>query len=85
MPLTIADDSRLRGHLFGLYLQDEWKPTQALTVNAGARYDRVDTVVAESQRSPRLGVVYELDPDKRVHEGYARYFTPQPSEKIDTK
>jgi len=84
VPLTIADDSRLRGHLFGLYLQDEWKPTQALTVNAGARYDRVDTVVAESQLSPRLGAVYELDANTRVHAGYARYFTPPPSEKIDT-
>ncbi|HZT55525.1 MAG TPA: TonB-dependent receptor [Burkholderiaceae bacterium] len=84
VPLTIQDDSRLKGHLFGAYLQDEWQPTKALTVNYGLRYDKVDTVVAESQWSPRLGLVYELGRDTRVHAGYARYFTPPPTEKIDT-
>jgi outer membrane receptor protein involved in Fe transport len=83
-PLTIQDDSRLTGHLFGVYLQDEWQPTKALTVNYGVRYDKVDTVVAESQWSPRVGVVYQLGDDTRVHAGYARYFTPPPTEKIDT-
>jgi outer membrane receptor protein involved in Fe transport len=83
-PLTIQDDSRLTGHLFGVYLQDEWQPTKALTVNYGVRYDKVDTVVAESQWSPRVGVVYQLGEDTRVHAGYARYFTPPPTEKIDT-
>jgi len=84
LPLTIRDDSRLTGHLFGAYLQDEWQPTKALTVNYGVRYDKVDTVVAESQWSPRIGVVYQLGQDTRVHAGYARYFTPPPTEKIDT-
>jgi len=84
IPLTIQDDSQLKGHLFGAYLQDEWQPTKALTVNYGVRYDKVDTVVAESQWSPRIGVVYQLGADTRVHAGYARYFTPPPTEKIDT-
>lgn len=84
VPLTIQDDSRLKGHLFGAYLQDEWQPTQALTINYGLRYDKVDTVVAESQWSPRVGLVYDLSRDTRVHAGYARYFTPPPTEKIDT-
>ncbi|MES3012183.1 MAG: TonB-dependent receptor [Pseudomonadota bacterium] len=84
VPLTIQDDSRLKGHLFGAYLQDEWQPTKALTVNYGIRYDKVDTIVSESQWSPRVGAVYQLGPDTRVHAGYARYFTPPPTEKIDT-
>jgi outer membrane receptor protein involved in Fe transport len=84
VPLTIQDDSRLKGHLFGAYLQDEWQPTKALTINYGLRYDKVDTVVAESQWSPRVGLVYDLSRDTRVHAGYARYFTPPPTEKIDT-
>jgi len=83
-PLTIQDDSRIGGHLVGVYLQDEWQPTKALTVNYGLRYDRVNTVVSESQLSPRLGLVYQLGEDTRVHAGYARYFTPPPTEKIDT-
>ncbi len=84
VPLTITDDSRIGGHLVGVYLQDEWQPTKALTVNYGLRYDRVSTVVVESQLSPRLGAVYEIDKDTRIHAGYARYFTPPPTEKIDT-
>ncbi|HWI12094.1 MAG TPA: TonB-dependent receptor [Burkholderiaceae bacterium] len=84
VPLTIDDDSRLGGHLVGAYLQDEWQPTKALTVNYGLRYDKVDTVTKESQWSPRLGAVYQLGADTRVHAGYARYFTPPPTEKIDT-
>ena len=84
VPLSIVDDSRLSGHLFGIYLQDEWMPTPKLTVNYGARYDHVNTVVDEQQWSPRLGLTYDLSKDTRVHAGYARYFTPPPTEKIDT-
>lgn len=84
LSLTIQDDSQLKGHLFGAYLQDEWQPTKALTINYGVRFDKVDTVVSESQWSPRVGAVYQLGPDTRVHAGYARYFTPPPTEKIDT-
>ena len=84
VPLTIQDDSRIGGHLVGIYLQDEWQPAKALTVNYGLRYDRVATVVSESQLSPRLGLVYQLGDDTRAHAGYARYFTPPPTEKIDT-
>ncbi|MDB4906921.1 MAG: TonB-dependent receptor [Gemmatimonadetes bacterium] len=84
VPVTIVDNTRLAGRLFGVYLQDEWKVTPALTVNYGARYDRVSSVVNEQQLSPRLGLVYDLGPRTRVHAGYARYFTPPPTEKIDT-
>jgi len=84
VPLTIQDNSRISGPLIGVYVQDEWQPTKALTVNYGLRYDHVNTVVSESQLSPRLGLVYQLGQDTRVHAGYARYFTPPPTEKIDT-
>jgi len=83
-PFTIIDNSKISGHLYGVYLQDEWKPSDKLTLNYGGRYDRVNTVVNESQFSPRLGVVYDLTSRTRIHAGYARYFTPPPTEKIDT-
>ena len=83
-PIKIADDTRIRGNLWGIYLQDEWQPVKSLTINYGARYDRADTVVEESQLSPRLGVVWDAGSSLRLHAGFARYFTPPPTEKIDT-
>ena len=83
-PVFIQDDTRLSGSLWGVYVQDEWQATKALTVNYGLRYDKVTTVADESQLSPRLGLVYQLGNDTRLHAGYARYFTPPPTEKIDT-
>jgi outer membrane receptor protein involved in Fe transport len=84
VPTTIQDNSRIEGNLFGIYVQDEWRVTPGFTVNYGLRGDRVDTVVKESQVSPRLGLVYDLSGSTRIHAGYARYFTPPPTEKIDT-
>jgi outer membrane receptor protein involved in Fe transport len=84
VPINIVDTGHIKGTLWGAYLQDEWKLSKALTFNYGARFDRVDTVVQEHQLSPRLGLVYELTPELSLHAGYARYFTPPPTEKIDT-
>ncbi len=84
VPISIEDNSRIVGTLYGVYLQDEWAVSDRLTVNYGGRFDRVDTVVNERQFSPRFGLVYDLSKDTRVHAGYARYFTPPPTEKIDT-
>ena len=83
-PFTITDNTHLTGQTYGLYLQDEWRVTKALTINYGARFDHVDTVVNEKQFSPRLGLVYDVSRDTRIHAGYARYFTPPSTEKIDT-
>ncbi len=45
----------------GLYVQDEWKPLQALTVVAGVRYD-LDTFINPTI-SPRVSVLYTPVPD----------------------
>ena len=66
MPIAIQDNTRIDGHLCGVYLQDEWRATKALTVNYGLRYDQVNTVVDESQVSPRVGLVYDVSRDLRA-------------------
>ena len=66
----------------GLYLQDEWKLSDKLTLNYGARFDVLDAYVSGSQLSPRVALVYQLSPSTTLHAGYARYFTPPTNELI---
>ena len=82
-PISIQDNTAIKGYTYGLYLQDEWKASSNLTVNVGARFDSVNTVTNEQQLSPRIGLLYDWSSQTRLHAGYARYFTPPPTEKID--
>jgi outer membrane receptor protein involved in Fe transport len=83
VPITIVDDAaHITAKTYGLYVQDEYKPTSKLTINYGLRGDRVDAYVKEGQLSPRLGMVYQATPSTTLHAGYARYFTPPPAELI---
>ena len=82
VPFEIVDNSAGQSRLLGLYVQDAWKPVGPLTVNYGIRFDRVDSFVRESQWSPRFGIVWQVSPATTLHAGYARYFTPPPSELV---
>ncbi len=75
-PFTIVEDSGNDGSFAGVYLQDEWRLTESLTLNYGGRYDRFDAFVHQDQFSPRANFVWQIDKDTVAHIGYARYFTP---------
>jgi outer membrane receptor protein involved in Fe transport len=81
-PFDLADDQHKLGWLYGAYLQDEWKLAERLTLNYGARADAYQGYLKESQVSPRLNLVYQLNDLTSLHAGYARYFTPPPLELI---
>jgi outer membrane receptor protein involved in Fe transport len=81
---SITDNHQFGGNTLGLYVQDEYKLTSQLVVNYGLRYDNVNTITQEHQFSPRIGLVYDSTETTRWHLGYARYFTPPPTEKIDS-
>lgn len=83
-PFSIADGSRKNVSQTGLYLQDEWKLSDKVILNYGARADWVNAFVSASQVSPRVGVVYQMTPRTTWHAGYAKYFTPPASELIAT-
>ena len=78
--LPLSEDKT--GTIYGFYLQDEWKVCKPLTINFGARYDRVDEYDHEGQLSPRVNAVYTLTEDTVFHAGYSRYFTPPPLEAV---
>lgn len=82
---TIVDNNSKNGNtLMGVYLQDEWKATHKLTVNYGGRFDQVNAYVDEHQLSPRLGMVYKATDQTTWHTGFARYFTPPPTELVSS-
>ncbi|HEX3895044.1 MAG TPA: TonB-dependent receptor [Rudaea sp.] len=83
VPITIVDDARhIHAKTYGIYVQDEWNLTDRLTLNYGVRGDKVDAYVSEGQISPRIGLVYQATDSTTLHAGYARYFTPPPTELI---
>jgi outer membrane receptor protein involved in Fe transport len=77
-PFAIPDSVSKLGWLYGVYLQDEWRITPWLTLNAGLRFDQMEEFVTANQLSPRASVVFTPLPGTAFHAGYARYFTPPP-------
>lgn len=78
VPITIAVAEQLVGRNYSVYLQDEWRLSETLTFNYGARFDQSQGLVSEHQFSPRAGLVWKPDTATTLHIGYARYFTPPP-------
>ena len=57
-----ATDAFSRENRLGLYLQDEWRATQSLTLVAGLRYD-LDTFINPTV-SPRVALIYQASPEQ---------------------
>jgi iron complex outermembrane receptor protein len=66
---TFSQENRL-----GIYLQDEWKITQSLTVVGGARYD-LDTFI-HATISPRLSFIYTPVPGHTFRAGISVAYRP---------
>ncbi len=76
-PFTITAHGGNSGLTSGLYLQDEWRLADHLTLNYGARYDLFDASFDnEWQISPRANLVWQINGATAAHIGYARYFMP---------
>ena len=75
-PFTVFDSSSKTGWLIGTYLQDEWRITNQLTLNAGLRFDQMYQYVNANQLSPRISLTWKPYDGTTFHAGYARNFTP---------
>ncbi len=82
VPLTIIDNGSTTARTYSGYLQDEWKPFDALVINYGLRFDRFEGFRSEQQLSPRLNFVLTPTEGTTLHGGYSRYFTPPPFELV---
>ena len=75
-PFSIFDSGARTGWLLGTYLQDEWKITNDLTLNAGLRFDEMVQYVDANHFSPRVSLTWKPSEGTTFHAGYARNFTP---------
>src|SRR5579871_4012513 len=75
-PFSIFDSSAKTGTIFGTYVQDEWKVTNQLTLNAGLRFDQMWQYVDANQFSPRVSLTWKPFDGTTFHAGYSRNFTP---------
>jgi TonB dependent receptor/Carboxypeptidase regulatory-like domain len=85
LPVSIVDNLNRLTFVGGIYAQDEWRISDKLVVNSGLRWDIMDAFVSDNDVQPRVGAVYSLTPDTKIHAGYAHYFTPPPLELISHK
>jgi outer membrane receptor protein involved in Fe transport len=81
-PFTIVDNSTKTAETYSVYLQDEWKLAENLTLNYGVRFDQFDGFINQNQVSPRVNLVWLPEASTTIHLGYAKYFTPPPFELI---
>ena len=85
IPFSIVDDNNQIAWLLGFYAQDEWHPTQKLTINFGLRWDWMSAFVTQNQWSPRFAIEYALTHSTILHAGYARYFKVPPFDQVALK
>ncbi|MEA2680473.1 MAG: hypothetical protein QOK03_2195, partial [Candidatus Binataceae bacterium] len=84
-PISITDNIALQTWIYSAYVQDEWKPFEKLTLNYGVRFDLYDGLVRADQASPRVAIVYTPFKGTTLHAGYARQFTPPPTELVSAE
>jgi outer membrane receptor protein involved in Fe transport len=75
-PVTVNDYTPKTGWTAGVYVQDEWRIRDDLTLNTGLRFDQMNQFVSANQLSPRISLTYVPFADTTVHAGVSRYFTP---------
>jgi opacity protein-like surface antigen len=76
IPFSVTDTNSLLGWLAGVYVADEWKLTDRLTLNTGMRFDQMWQYVNANQLSPRISLTYTPYASTTFHAGFARNFSP---------
>ena len=78
-PLNLVQTQNLNGHLEAIFAEDQFKPTDWLTLTGGVRYTRFHGVRNESATSPRVGASVRIPRLNWVLHGfYGRYYQAPP-------
>ena len=73
-PISLTANLNKINLVYGVYLQDQWRITDRLSVNFGSRWDRVTGFTTDSQFSPTINFAYKPRLDTVIHAGFARNF-----------
>ncbi|MCA1589768.1 MAG: TonB-dependent receptor, partial [Acidobacteria bacterium] len=68
------DEIHLQNNYNALYVQDDWKLLNNLTVNLGLRYDHDSEFEAKKNFSPRLGVAWAVTPKTVVRAHFGKFY-----------
>jgi outer membrane receptor protein involved in Fe transport len=61
-------------HYTGLFVQDDWRLTNKITLNAGLRWDYDSTFPNKKDFSPRIGVAWALNPKTVINASFGVFY-----------
>jgi TonB dependent receptor/Carboxypeptidase regulatory-like domain/TonB-dependent Receptor Plug Domain len=69
-----TNEIHLRNNYNGLYVQDDWKVTSKLTINAGVRWDYDSTFGKKDNVAPRLGFAWSVTPKTVIRGSWGLFY-----------
>jgi len=80
---AFAQRQKVSGDLEAVFVEDQYKLTEWLTLNAGVRFTRFSGLITETAASPRLGVAVRVPRLNWVFRGaYSRYYQAPPLDSL---
>jgi outer membrane receptor for ferrienterochelin and colicin len=78
-PISLAQTQKLGGNLAAVFVEDQYKPTDWLTLTGGVRFTHFHGALNENATSPRVGTSIRIPCLKWVLHGfYGRYYQAPP-------